>query len=69
MYDDESSATTTTLAEKIEKVLIMIHGSGRTAEDYYCVALSLVPPEERDRVLVIAPMFMTPSDLQDIMEE
>ncbi|CAJ1967342.1 unnamed protein product [Cylindrotheca closterium] len=51
--------------DKIQKVLIMIHGSGRTAEDYFCVALSLVPEGERDSVLVIAPKFLAPVDLNN----
>jgi pimeloyl-ACP methyl ester carboxylesterase len=49
----------------IQKVLIMIHGSGRTAEDYFCVALSILPKHERDNVLVLAPKFLAPSDDDD----
>lgn len=59
----DSSSATQTSTKNIEKVLIMIHGSGRTAEDYFCVALSLVSEAERDTVLVIAPKFLAPGDL------
>ncbi|KAL3939075.1 MAG: hypothetical protein SGBAC_006141, partial [Bacillariaceae sp.] len=52
--------------KNIKKALIMIHGSGRNAEDYFCVALSLVPKDERDSVLVIAPKFLAPVDISGI---
>lgn len=51
--------------KQIQKVLIMIHGSGRTAEDYFCVAMSLIDDDDDDdddTVLVLAPKFLAPSD-------
>eukprot|EP00980_Cylindrotheca_fusiformis_P000563 scaffold146_cov107-Cylindrotheca_fusiformis.AAC.2 len=44
----------------VRHALIMIHGSGRTAEDYFCVALSLIP--DNNNVLVVAPKFLAPGD-------
>jgi pimeloyl-ACP methyl ester carboxylesterase len=55
--------------KKVEKVLIMIHGSSRNAEDYFCASLSLVPKEERDKVLVITPRFLAPDDIDGIIAE
>lgn len=55
--------------KKIEKVVVMIHGSGRNAEDYFCAGLSLVPKEQQDKVLVLAPRFLAPDDIEDVIVE
>ena len=46
----------------VQKVLIIIHGSGRNADDYFCLGLSLIPETEHDNVLVIVPKFLAPED-------
>jgi len=50
---------------KIEKILIMIHGSSRNADDYFCAALSLIPKGERGKVLILTPKFLAPEDEED----
>lgn len=47
---------------QVETVIIMIHGSGRNADDYFCAALSLLDDDFDDTVLVIAPKFASPQD-------
>jgi len=42
--------------------LIVIHGSGRNADDYLCCAVSSLPTNLRDSILVIAPIFLAPED-------
>jgi pimeloyl-ACP methyl ester carboxylesterase len=46
----------------VETVLVMIHGSGGNADDYFCAALSVVPEIVDESVLVIAPLFASPED-------
>jgi pimeloyl-ACP methyl ester carboxylesterase len=44
----------------VEDVLIMVHGSSRNADDYFCAALSIAP--SKTRTLVIAPRFAAMED-------
>lgn len=49
----------------VEKVLIMIHGSERNADDYFCAALSLLDDDSENTMestLIIAPIFASPED-------
>lgn len=43
-------------------VFIVIHGSGRNAEDYFCSATASVPSELVNTTMVIAPWFLAPKD-------
>ena len=55
---------------RVETVLIMIHGSARNADDYFCAALSVMALDNKnkknatnsDTVLVLAPKFAAPED-------
>ena len=46
----------------IRIVLIVIHGSGRNADDYLCCGVSSVPLFMKASTLVIAPIFLTHDD-------
>jgi pimeloyl-ACP methyl ester carboxylesterase len=50
----------------VEKVLIMIHGSDRNADEYFCTALSLIPKNDDGKVLVLAPKFASPEDTKEL---
>ena len=54
--------------QHVKTVLIMVHGSGRTAEDYLCGAVSSLPLEQQDpnnaTIMVLAPWFLDPDDDQ-----
>jgi len=64
--DETSSSSLSSSNNKtqIRKALVMIHGSLRNADDYLCVAHSLIPQAERGSVLIVAPLFLAPSDLK-----
>lgn len=52
--------------ETIQKVLIVIHGANRNADDYFCSVTAAVALQTRypiHQVLVVAPRFVVPSDL------
>lgn len=48
----------------VETAFIMIHGSARNADDYFCAALSLLDDDKdrRESTLVITPLFSSPED-------
>jgi hypothetical protein len=50
--------------ESVEKVLIIVHGSLRDADDYFCAGLTLLDEEDEDekKVLLVAPKFASPND-------
>ncbi|CAB9528001.1 expressed unknown protein [Seminavis robusta] len=52
--------------QRVKTALIMIHGSGRTAEDYLYGAVSSLPKEQQDpnnaTILVLSPWFLDPQD-------
>ena len=56
------STTDITNNPDIRIVLIVIHGSGRNADDYLCCGVSSVPSFMRSSTLVIAPMFLAHDD-------
>lgn len=45
--------------EDVEKAVIVVHGSLRDADDYFCAGLSLIQDESQtdDSVMIIAPKF------------
>eukprot|EP00028_Trichosphaerium_sp_Am-I-7-wt_P006659 CAMPEP_0168533772 /NCGR_PEP_ID=MMETSP0405-20121227/17351_1 /TAXON_ID=498012 /ORGANISM="Trichosphaerium sp, Strain Am-I-7 wt" /LENGTH=333 /DNA_ID=CAMNT_0008560047 /DNA_START=22 /DNA_END=1020 /DNA_ORIENTATION=+ len=50
---------------EIEIAVIMVHGTGRNADEYFCYMRNSVDEyygKDRDKVLVIAPHFKIPSD-------
>jgi pimeloyl-ACP methyl ester carboxylesterase len=59
----------------IETILIMLHGSGRTADDYLCAGLSVIPHSTQNlqnlvndnyhKYLVIAPYFAAAKDTEE----
>jgi hypothetical protein len=61
--------------ESVETILIIIHGSGRTADDYLCAGLSVIPQSAQNlenvvnnnyhRYLVIAPFFAADTDTKE----
>jgi pimeloyl-ACP methyl ester carboxylesterase len=46
----------------IRIALIIIHGSGRNADDYLCCGISSVPPALRGSTVVITPIFLANED-------
>ncbi len=47
----------------VEKVIILVHGSERNADDYFCAALSLLmddPQNTMESTLVITPLYAAP---------
>jgi pimeloyl-ACP methyl ester carboxylesterase len=54
--------------EGVEKAIIIIHGSLRDADDYFCTGLSLIQKENdintntNDNVMIIAPKFLSVDD-------
>jgi hypothetical protein len=52
--------------QRVTTVLIMVHGSGRTAEDYLYGAASSLPKDQQDpnnaTMLVLSPWFLDPDD-------
>lgn len=61
---DITSASTAHL--HVEKVVIMVHGSERNADDYFCASLSLLnDPQHKNTMnstLVIVPLYGAPGD-------
>jgi pimeloyl-ACP methyl ester carboxylesterase len=56
----------TSAASDIRKVIIVIHGQGRNADDYFCSASAVVSLQNiyrTDQVLLLAPRFVFPADL------
>jgi len=50
---------------KVTRVVIVIHGSERNVEDYFCAGLSLLPKSDNEietTTLIIAPLFASPED-------
>lgn len=46
----------------IKRVIIIVHGSSRNADDYLCCGLSSIPTRMEKTTMVIAPWFLTPED-------
>jgi len=60
---DATDAETLFRHAKVRVALIMIHGSGRNADDYICCGVSSIPKEfSSTSVLVVAPRFLAPRD-------
>lgn len=55
--------------QHVKTVFIVVHGSGRTAEDYLCGASSSLPKEQQDpnnaTMMVLSPWFLDPQDDKD----
>jgi pimeloyl-ACP methyl ester carboxylesterase len=54
----------------VQKVLIMIHGSARNADDYFCASLSLLDNAENtmESTLIITPIFAAPEDTYLVLD-
>lgn len=55
-------------AQTIDQVLIIIHGSGRNADDYLCCGMSSVAnyqQQTNSTILVVAPYFLAPGDIDN----
>jgi hypothetical protein len=71
-YENDMSSSTSIFAQ-VKKVVIVIHGSGRNADDYLCCMNAALPPipgrtfshadPTNSTILVIAPWFLAPADL------
>jgi hypothetical protein len=51
---------------KVTRVVVVVHGAGRNADDYSCSAIAIVEQQSNlapDSVLVIAPRFSVPADI------
>lgn len=61
---DDQSEKVKLQQRKVSQIMIVVHGSGRSAADYLCCGISSVPEERRAEgsVMVISPFFMTPGD-------
>ena len=79
----QTNTTTPTEFDTIETVLIIVHGSGRNAEDYFCAGLSLLNNHNNNNshdintsnhnhthqnTLVLAPKFLVDMDLNTFKE-
>jgi hypothetical protein len=50
--------------KNVEIAVIVIHGSRRDADDYFCTGLSLIEKEQnQSKVLILAPWFATDDDI------
>lgn len=48
---------------EVQTIVISIHGSERTADDYLCATQAALPPEtNQNRFMVLAPWFLAPQD-------
>jgi pimeloyl-ACP methyl ester carboxylesterase len=50
---------------KVTRVIVVVHGAGRNADDYFCSAMAILEQQSNlasDSVLVIAPRFPVPTD-------
>jgi hypothetical protein len=73
LLDDTSTDSDDRLFAKVKKVIIVIHGSGRNADDYLCCMNAALPPvpgrthnhadPTNSTILVISPWFLAPEDL------
>lgn len=73
LLDDTSTDSDDQLFAKVKKVIIVIHGSGRNADDYLCCMNAALPPvpgrthnhadPTNSTILVISPWFLAPEDL------
>jgi len=64
-YSNMGDITTVSSAHlAVETAIIMVHGSARNADDYFCAALSLLDDQHHtmNSTLVIAPLFASPED-------
>ena len=63
---DSSHKSDLQLHQRVTTVLIVVHGSGRTAEDYLYGAVSSLPKDQQDfhnaTTMVISPWFLDPED-------
>ena len=59
--------------QRVTTVLIVIHGSGRNAEDYLYGAAASLPTDQQDpnnsTVLVLAPWFLDPDDEESVKDQ
>lgn len=46
----------------VERVVIIIHGSFRNVDDYFCSALALLDSDNMDSTLIITPLYAAPED-------
>jgi hypothetical protein len=62
----KTSTASTTLQESVDMIWIVVHGSGRNADDYFCSALAAVEEQNTwNNVWVIAPKFLEDIDFDD----
>lgn len=63
---DDQSPGTIMQHERVQTVVIVIHGSSRDVDDYLCCSNSALPYEEQNpqnsTIMVITPWFMAPKD-------
>lgn len=59
---DAMDAASVARRQTVCTVLIVVHGSGRNADDYLSCAVASVPNHQRDSTLVLAPRFLAPGD-------
>lgn len=48
--------------KNVTQVFIIVHGSGRTAEDYLCCGMSSIPAGLESSTMVLSPWFLSPND-------
>ena len=54
---------------QVDSIFVMVHGSGRTVEDYLCSATAALPQSQQDvssTTMVLAPWFMAVKDRHDV---
>lgn len=59
---DAMDAASIARRQSIRTILVVIHGSGRNADDYLSCAMASTPHDQRDSTLVIVPRFLAPED-------
>ena len=66
---DSSNVTDLQNHQRVTTVFVVVHGSGRTAEDYLYGAVSSLPKDQQDpsnaTIMVLSPWFLDPADDND----
>ena len=61
-YSTKLSIDSKHLSKLTTRIIFVIHGSGRNADDYLCCTSEIMPRAQRNNTLLIAPRFLAPAD-------
>lgn len=59
---DAMDAASIVRRKSIRTIIVVVHGSGRNADDYLSCSVASIPHNKRDSTLVIVPRFLAPQD-------